>query len=154
MENTRIEQLIKLAKKHDVSEIELQEGPDRIRLNFRSSRASEPAQIVVGSPAFPKQEHVGQPSRAASGAEPVAAPAAGTKTVKSPFVGTFYRSPSPSAEPFVEVGKKVGKGDVLCIVEAMKLMNEIESDFACEILEILVENGQPVEYDQPLFVVR
>jgi acetyl-CoA carboxylase biotin carboxyl carrier protein len=74
--------------------------------------------------------------------------------VKSPFVGTFYRSPSPSAEPFVEVGKKVGKGDVLCIVEAMKLMNEIESDFACEILEILVENGQPVEYDQPLFVVR
>ena len=74
--------------------------------------------------------------------------------IKSPMVGTFYLKPSPTAEPYIEIGKEVKKGDVLCIIEAMKLMNEIESDFDGEVAEILVENGQPVEYGQPLFVVR
>jgi acetyl-CoA carboxylase biotin carboxyl carrier protein len=150
MENKRIEQLISMAKKHDLHEIELQEGPDRIRIAFQ---ATPGMRQVVG------EQHtaaVAPPSLTDSSVPPAATAKAAPigKTIRSPFVGTFYRASGPTAEPFVEVGKRVAKGDVLCIVEAMKLMNEIEAEYGCEIVEILVENGLPVEYDQPLFVVR
>jgi acetyl-CoA carboxylase biotin carboxyl carrier protein len=90
----------------------------------------------------------------ASGSQPAPAPSANIHEVRSPIVGTFYRAPAPDAAPFVQVGSEVQAGNVLCIIEAMKLMNEIESDSAGKVVKVLVENGQPVEYDQVLFILE
>jgi len=161
MDLTYIKKLIKLLSDSGVDEIEVEEEGKRIRLVKRSTNsvgvhpAGNPAE--TGSSAT-----VPRSVASASGSTPLTAPAgsaeAATSTkyqeIKSPIVGTFYRAPAPDAAPFIEVGSQIEAGTVLCIVEAMKLMNEIESDVSGKIAKILVENGQPVEYDQALFLVE
>jgi acetyl-CoA carboxylase biotin carboxyl carrier protein len=158
-----IEQLLALMSEHNLEEFEYRQGDMRIRLKKPS------AAPVIATRAMPAPEIIvaggHDPAPAVS---PVAAPAAPGASaaahearqsddlhlVKSPIVGTYYESPSPGSEPFVKVGGYIETGKTLCIVEAMKLMNEIESDISGEVLRIFVENGQPVEYGQPLFGIR
>jgi acetyl-CoA carboxylase biotin carboxyl carrier protein len=152
-----IEQLLRFMTEHNLEEFEYSHGDLRIRLKKPSPVASSnravtaPEIIIAGAPA------VGAPPAAPAAAIP-SAPEARTSDdlhlVKSPIVGTFYGAPSPGAEAFVKIGGYVETGQTLCIVEAMKLMNEIESDISGEVLRIFVENGQPVEYGQPLFGIR
>lgn len=152
MDIRKIKKLIELLEESDVEELEIQEGDDSVRISRRREQAAG-TQYVSHMPA---PAHYAAPAPAPAEA-PAAAPAAPAEptghTVKSPMVGTFYRAPSPTAASFVEVGQTVNKGDVICIVEAMKMMNQIESDKAGTVTEILVENGQPVEFDQPLVVI-
>jgi acetyl-CoA carboxylase biotin carboxyl carrier protein len=157
----QIEQLLSYMSEHNLEEFEFENGSVRIRLKKPSAapvyaaappRAhSAPEIIVAGSPAA--QTAAASPAQAAHAS---AAPSASEDLhlVKSPIVGTFYGSPSPGSEAFVKVGGFVESGQTLCIVEAMKLMNEIESDTSGEVLRVFVENGQPVEYGQPLFGIR
>ena len=140
MDIRKIKKLIELLEESDVEELEIQEGDDSVRI----SRRREPA---AGGHYV---SHYAAPAPQAAAPAP-AAPSG--HAVKSPMVGTFYRAPSPTASSFVEVGQKVNVGDVICIVEAMKMMNQIEADKAGTVTEILVENGQPVEFDQPLVVI-
>jgi len=155
---TQIEQLVEFMTAHNLEEFEYARGDFHIRLRKPSasmvltSPRAVPAPEIIAPPPVPQS-----PPRASEPAvnEPEA-PRGGEDLhlVKSPIVGTFYEAPSPGAEPFVEVGDQVEVGQTLCIVEAMKLMNEIESDVNGEVMRILVENGQPVEYGQPLFAIR
>jgi acetyl-CoA carboxylase biotin carboxyl carrier protein len=148
MDIRKIKKLIELLEESDVEELEIHEAEDSVRI----SRRREPAagtQYVSHYPA-PAQQPAPAPSAPAVEEPPAAPPG---HTVKSPMVGTFYRSPSPTAKAFVEVGQTVNVGDVICIVEAMKMMNQIEADKSGTIQDILVENGQPVEFDQPLVVI-
>ena len=146
MDIRKVKKLIELIEKSDIAEIEIKEGDEGVRISRLSSSA--PVQMV-SAPA---------PTAAAiapAGAEPAstAEPVLSGNVIRSPMVGTFYRSPSPSSPVFVEVGQSVKLGDVLCIVEAMKMMNQIESDHAGVIEAILVEDGEPVEFDQPLMTI-
>ena len=152
----QIEELLKIMTEHNLEEFEYSRGGLRIRLKKPSSgavltatRASSFPEIIVAG--------ASSSSAGAGAATPPAPEPRSTEDlhlVKSPIVGTFYGSPSPGAEPFVKIGAYVEDGETLCIVEAMKLMNEIESDSSGEVLRIFVENGQPVEYGQPLFGIR
>jgi acetyl-CoA carboxylase biotin carboxyl carrier protein len=147
MDLDRIESLLKLLSTHEVSEFSYKDGDQTIRL--RLGPAGVPiTQVAAALPAM-----VAAP--AAGAAAPAAAPVDdGLIVIESPMVGTFYRSPSPDKDSYVEVGSTVKQGDTLCIVEAMKLMNEIEADVGGTIAEILVENAQPVQFGQPLFKIR
>ncbi len=152
MDIRKIKKLIELLEESDVEELEIHEGDDSVRISRRREQVAG-TQYMAHYPA-----PAPQPAPAADnpGTDPgeSAAPAAPTgHTLNSPMVGTFYRSPSPTAKAFVEVGQKVNVGDVVCIVEAMKMMNQIEADKSGTVTEILVENGQPVEFDQPLVVI-
>ena len=141
----QLKELIKLVTQNDLSELEIVKGDEQIAI----VRAANQATPVVRAPA-PQPITDGVPSEAPK-------PRAGDDallTIASPFVGTFYRSPSPDAPSFVDVGTEIRPGKVLCIVEAMKLMNEIESEISGTIVEILVANGKPVEFGAPLFKVR
>ena len=145
MDLRKLKTLIDLVETSGIAELEIQEGEERVRI----TRTSPPSQQAVTFHAAPA------PAAAAAVAAPEVVPAvAAGHTVKSPMVGTFYRSASPGAAPFVEIGDTVAQGDTLCIVEAMKLMNEIEADAAGTIKAILAENGQAVEFGQPLFVIE
>jgi acetyl-CoA carboxylase biotin carboxyl carrier protein len=145
MDLRKLKKLIDLVEQSGISELEITEGEETVRI----SRASHP----VYAPQ-PVVHHVSAaPAPAAPQAVPVAEEPSG-HVLKSPMVGTFYRSPSPGADPFVEVGSRVEAGGTLCIIEAMKLLNEIEADKSGVIKAILVENGQPVEYGEPLFVIE
>ncbi|MDP4547465.1 acetyl-CoA carboxylase biotin carboxyl carrier protein [Marinobacter sp. MDS2] len=151
MDIRKIKKLIELLEESDVEELEIHEGDDSVRISRRREQA--PGQ-VVSHYAAPAPQAAPAPASAPASEEAPAAPAAiNGHALKSPMVGTFYRSPSPSAPAFVEVGQSVKAGDVICIVEAMKMMNQIEADKSGTITEILVENGQPVEFDQPLVVI-
>ncbi len=154
MDLNYIKKLVKLVAESGVDEIELEEEGKRIRIVKRGSQlvaaAVPPPPSVVEIPVSAALPAVSVPSHAVE-----AAPAPPKyHEVKSPIVGTFYRAPAPDASPFVQVGSEVQPGTVLCIVEAMKLMNEIESDRTGRIVRIMVENGQPVEYDQTLFLLE
>jgi acetyl-CoA carboxylase biotin carboxyl carrier protein len=143
---------------HSLEEFEYSRGDVRIRLKKPSSGVvltSRPAapEIIVAGPAPAASGH-GSAGSAPPAPAPEARPAEDLHLVKSPIVGTFYESPSPGSEAFVKIGQSVESGQTLCIVEAMKLMNEIESDASGEVIRIFVENGQPVEYGQPLFGIR
>jgi acetyl-CoA carboxylase biotin carboxyl carrier protein len=143
-----LKQLIDFLKENQVAEFAFDKGDTHLQLRFDQPQ-------VVAAPAAPVA--VAQPvaAPAAVAAAPVAAdPLAGLHIVKSPIVGTYYGSPSPGSAAFVNIGERVEKGKVLCIIEAMKLMNEIESDASGEIVKCLVSNGQPIEYGQPLFAIR
>lgn len=140
-----LEALLKTLEAGGVSEFEYEDEKVRLRLGFQ--RGSAPAVVAAPRLATPVAANEAEPP------SPVA-PAADLATVTSPFVGTFYRAPSPGADDFVHVGQTVKKGQTLCIVEAMKLMNEIESDVSGTIVEILVENGKSVEYGQKLFIIK
>jgi acetyl-CoA carboxylase biotin carboxyl carrier protein len=153
-----LQQLIEFLKEHGVAEFELEREDLKVRLKF----AQPVAPVVAFSPsvapvAVPSPVAAPAPVSAAApvaGTVPAASADEGLHIIKSPIVGTFYGSPSPGAPSFVSVGERVEKGQVICIVEAMKLMNEIESDAAGELVKRLVTNGQPVEYGQPLFALR
>ena len=154
MDLRKLKTLIDLVAESGIAEIEVTEGEDKVRIvkhapTMVAAPAPAPMQTVLTGPAAPSQPG---PSPAPVIAEAAPEPAKG-HVVKSPMVGTFYRSPSPGAKSFVEVGQAVKAGDTLCIIEAMKLLNEIEAEVAGEVKEILLENGQPVEYGQPLFVI-
>ena len=150
MDLRKLKKLIDLVEESGISELELTEGEEKVRI----SRALMPSQTAVQYVAAPNmQATTGQVSPVPTAAEPVVAEVEGHE-VKSPMVGTFYRSSSPDAKPFVDVGTKVAVGDTLCIIEAMKLLNEIESDVAGVVKKILLENGQPVEYGEPLFIIE
>jgi acetyl-CoA carboxylase biotin carboxyl carrier protein len=146
----KLKKLIDLVQESGIAELEVTEGEERVRI-------SRIGQAPVPMMAAPAQIALPAAPAAAAGAAPVAALPAPEKVeghiVKSPMVGTFYRAPSPGAKAFVEVGDKVGPGDTLCIIEAMKLLNEIEADHGGTIKEVYVENGQPVEYGEPLFLI-
>jgi len=151
MDIRKVKKLIELLEESNIDELEIHEGEESVRISRNSGRvmaAPVAAPVMAAAPIAPA------PAAAApaAAAEPAAAEPAG-HVVRSPMVGTFYRSPSPGASAFVEVGKSVQAGDTLCIVEAMKMMNQIESDTAGTIGQILVEDGQPVEFDQPLFTI-
>ncbi len=156
MDIRKVKKLIELLEESNIDELEIKEGEESVRISRNSGRgfapmmAPMPAQIVTA------------PAPAPTAAAPVVAasadPAAESSKhkghiIRSPMVGTFYRSPSPGSPSFVEVGKHVKVGDVLCIVEAMKMMNQLESDKAGVIEAILVEDGQPIEFDQPLMTI-
>jgi len=150
-----VKQLLELIEKSTVNEIEVEEKGQKIRIT-----KSAPQNVVAGSPfqmAAPQMQFAAPAPAPVAAPAPAAAASAATKKyheIKSPIVGTFYASPSPEAAPYAEVGSKVKQGSVLCIVEAMKLMNEIESDIAGTIVKINVENGKPVEYGQVLFLIE
>jgi acetyl-CoA carboxylase biotin carboxyl carrier protein len=153
----QIEQLFQFMTEHNLEEFEYSRGDLRIRLRKPSAGIAVSASRMVAAPEIIVPGSVEAP-QASSGSSPTpAAEARATEElhlVKSPIVGTYYESPSPGTEAFVKVGTFVETGKVLCIVEAMKLMNEIESDVTGEVIRIFVENGQPVEYGQPLFGIR
>ncbi|AZY50344.1 acetyl-CoA carboxylase biotin carboxyl carrier protein [Bordetella avium] len=146
MDLRKLKTLIDLVAESGIAELEITEGEGKVRI-VKFSQALQPVAYQAAAPAAAV---VGSP--AAAPAEP-AAPVIQGHVVKAPMVGTFYRSPNPGAAPFVEVGQTVKEGEALCIIEAMKLLNEIEADKSGVIKEILVENGEPVEYGQPLFVI-
>jgi acetyl-CoA carboxylase biotin carboxyl carrier protein len=151
-----IERLLSFMQSHDLEELEYQHGDLHVRLKKASAA---PVEAVRPQPQYiAPQPTVAPAAESASPSAPASTPAApsadNVHTIKSPIVGTFYASPSPEAEAFVTVGATVDAGQVLCIIEAMKLMNEIESDVAGEVVRIHAENGKPVEYGAPLFDIR
>ncbi|AWB35162.1 acetyl-CoA carboxylase biotin carboxyl carrier protein [Orrella marina] len=146
MDLRKLKTLIDLVAESGIAELEITEGEDKVRI----VKFSQPAQ-AVSAPQAPVT--VAVPSGAPVAEVPPAPTHKEGDVVKAPMVGTFYRAPSPGAQPFVEVGQSVKEGQPLCIIEAMKLLNEIEADKAGVIKEILVENGEPVEYGQPLFII-
>jgi acetyl-CoA carboxylase biotin carboxyl carrier protein len=151
MDLRKLKKLIDLVEESGISELELTEGEEKVRISRAMMPSQQPVAHYMAAPqAAPMPASHATPVPVASA--PVVAEVEG-HVVKSPMVGTFYRSSSPDAKAFVDVGSKVAVGDTLCIIEAMKLLNEIECDFAGEIKKILVENGQPVEYGEPLFVI-
>jgi acetyl-CoA carboxylase biotin carboxyl carrier protein len=149
MDIRKIKKLIELVEESGIAELEITEGEESVRIHRGQS-----AQTVQYAPA-PVQSAPAQAAPvAAAPAAPAEAPVISGHIVKSPMVGTFYRSSSPEAKPFAEVGQSVKKGDTLCIIEAMKMMNQIESDADGVVKEILVSNQEAVEFDQPLFVIE
>lgn len=152
-----ITKLIELISESKVDEIEIEEDGKKIRIAKTQTAAVVPQQMMYSAgpqqaQAYPAHGHPAQSQAAAT--ESISIPESKLHEVKSPIVGTFYRAPAPDAPPFVEVGSMISKGSVLCIVEAMKLMNEIESDVSGKVVQIMVENGDPIEYDQVLFLVE
>jgi acetyl-CoA carboxylase biotin carboxyl carrier protein len=150
MDIRKVKKLIELLEESGIAELEITEGEEKVKIvkgGVVTVAAAAPAAIAMA------------PATATGIAAPAAAPAGEPEpgqeghVVKAPMVGTFYRSPSPDAKAFVEVGQAVKEGDTICIIEAMKLMNEIEADASGVVKAILVENGQPVEYGQPLFIL-
>ncbi|MGD8999426.1 MAG: acetyl-CoA carboxylase biotin carboxyl carrier protein [Granulosicoccaceae bacterium] len=147
MDIRKVKKLIELLEESGIAEIEIKEGEESVRISRSSPNVAPVAAAMPAAPAAPA---------------PVAAPVAEEKAesvpaghmVRSPMVGTFYRASSPGAKSFVEVGDTVSAGDTLCIIEAMKILNQIEADKSGKITAILVENGQPVEYDEPLFIIE
>jgi acetyl-CoA carboxylase biotin carboxyl carrier protein len=145
MDIRKVKKLIELLETSDIAEIEIKEGEEAVRISRNSSvttTVAAPAAAPAPSPAAPAASEEKPAPQATSG-----------HVVSSPMVGTFYRSPSPSSPPFVEVGTHVKAGDVVCIVEAMKMMNQIEAEKAGIIEAILVKDGEPVEFDQPLVTI-
>ena len=156
MDLRKLKTLIDLVSESGVAELEITEGDDRVKIVNRVGAApvAAAAPAVIATPVVASAAPAAAPAPAVA-AEPAAAPVAAedTRTINSPMVGTFYRAPSPGAKPFADVGQKVKAGDTVCIIEAMKLLNEIETEYDGVIKEILVENGQPVEFGHPLFVI-
>lgn len=165
MDFKQIQELIKMVNKSNLSELKIEEGDFKLTIRTREEGGVQgyvpmaPIQQVAQpvAPAAPQPAAAPAPAAAAPAEAPKAAePAADNGkyvTIKSPMIGTFYRASGPDKDPFVKVGDSVDKGGVLCIIEAMKLFNEIESEFAGKIVKVLVEDASPVEYDQPLFIV-
>ncbi len=171
MDLKTIKNLLKLIADSDVNEVELEEGDFKIRVKKRPdsimressfpAHSGYPQSIEFHQPAgSAKSEATGTSAPGSAASDSAQAPAAaGVQqdekyiTIRSPIVGTFYRSPSPETDVFVKTGDSVSKGSILCIIEAMKIMNEIESEYSGKIVKILAENAQPVEFDQPLFLI-
>ena len=164
MNQKELKELIEFLIEKDIAEFELERGDVKVRIKRAGADAGEPRYIAV-PPAHsaPASTPSAVPAAHSAPTSPTAAPPAATAeseeeaglhVIRSPIVGTFYEAASPGAPPFVKLGDKVALGQVLCIIEAMKLMNEIESDYAGELVKTFVTNAQPVEYGQPLFTIR
>ncbi|GAA0790934.1 acetyl-CoA carboxylase biotin carboxyl carrier protein [Marinobacterium sediminicola] len=151
MDIRKVKKLIELLEESNINEIEIKEGEESVRISRGGSIVAAPAQAQYM--AAPAVAPAAPAPAAPAAAEAPAAEAPAGHAVRSPMVGTFYRSPSPTSAAFVEVGQSVKAGDVICIVEAMKMMNQIEADKSGVIESILVEDGQPVEFDQPLITI-
>ena len=151
MDIRKVKKLIELLEESGIAEIEIHEGEESVRISRNSTApvAAAPAAIAAAPVAAAPVAAVAPVAAAAPAEEQIDG-----HVLNSPMVGSFYRSPSPGAASFVDIGSKVNVGDTLCIIEAMKLLNQIEADKAGTIKAILVENGQPVEYNQPLFVIE
>ena len=149
MDIRKVKKLIELLEESGIDELEIREGEESVRISRHSKTPAQPyyAPAPAAAPVAPAAAPV------AAAPEAPSAPKLNGHVVKSPMVGTFYRTPAPTSPAFVEVGQTVKKGDTICIVEAMKMMNHITAEKAGVIESILVENGQPVEYDQPLFTI-
>jgi len=161
MNQKELKELIDFLIEKDISEFELERGDVKVRIKRGGETAAPVITHAMPMAAVPMAAHPAQPSHAPAAstpppasAPPPAAPEEELHSVKSPIVGTFYEAPGPGALPFVKPGDQVAAGQVLCIIEAMKLMNEIEADASGEVVKVLVSNGQPVEYGQPLFAIR
>jgi len=153
MDLRKLKTLIDLVAESDIAELEVTEGESKVRIVKSSAM---PQNQVVMMPSHGAPQFAQNAAPAAPVAAPAAAPVPAEPTghiVKSPMVGTFYRSSAPGSAPFIEVGSTVKEGDTLCIIEAMKLLNEIDADKSGVVTQVLVENGQPVEFGQPLFVI-
>lgn len=150
-----IKNILELISESDVNEVSLEEGDFKIKVKKQGEvqqvSYSQPAPQAPVQPAAPQAQQA-VPAAEASDAQKADQPEG--DTVKSPIVGTFYTSPSPDSDPFVKVGDHISKGETLCIVEAMKIMNEIEAEFSGTVQKVLVDDGQPVEFDQPLFIIK
>lgn len=146
MDIRKVKKLIELLQESDIAEIEINEGEESVRISRITSQVTVAAPMAA--PAAPAAAPVAAPTETPAEAEEISG-----HQVKSPMVGTFYRAPSPEAKSFVEEGQQVSVGDTLCIIEAMKILNQIESDKAGTVKQILVENGDPVEFDQPMFII-
>ena len=165
MDIKEIQSLIKFVAKSGASEVKLE--TDDIKITIRTGAFNTPPEAttyvqqipVSAAPAVPSLAHPSAPASGAEASTEAQADASGTEedskyiTIKSPIIGTFYRKPSPDKPPFVEVGANIAQGDVLCVIEAMKLFNDIESEVSGKIVKVLVEDSSPVEFDQPLFLV-
>ena len=149
MDLRKLKTLIELVEDSGISELEITEGEEKVRISRTIMPAQAPIQYMQAPPAT---QNIGHAPPTVAVTAPVEVVEEG-HIVKSPMVGTFYRSSSPDAKPFIDIGSTVAVGDNLCIIEAMKLLNEIQCDFAGVIKKILVENGQPVEYGEPLFII-
>ena len=151
MDLRKLKKLIDLVEESGIAELEVTEGEEKVRI----TRVSANAQVsYIPQPTAIQIPQAAAPVAAAAPAEATAPAVNDKNAVKSPMVGTFYRSPSPGAKPFIEVGQSVSVGDTLCIIEAMKLMNEIEADRAGVVKAIVAEDGQPVEFGEPLFIIE
>jgi acetyl-CoA carboxylase biotin carboxyl carrier protein len=151
MDLRKLKKLIDLVEESGIAELEITEGEEKVRIS-RNNSTNAPATATVTQVAAPATSAPVVPGAPAVTGEPAAAAPEG-HVLKSPMVGTYYRAPTPGAKAFVEVGQTVNEGDTVCIIEAMKLLNEIEADRSGVIKAILVENGQPVEYGHPLMVI-
>jgi len=152
MDLRKLKKLIDLVQESGIAELEITEGEEKVKIVKGGEATVTPVAAAAAPPAAaPAAGAAAAPAAAAAAAEEPAQPG---HVLKAPMVGTFYRSPSPEAKPFVEVGQNVKAGETVCIIEAMKLMNEIEADATGMIKAILVEGGQPVEYGQPLFIIE
>ncbi|WP_225757634.1 acetyl-CoA carboxylase biotin carboxyl carrier protein [Cardiobacterium sp. Marseille-Q4385] len=155
MDIRKIKKLIEMLEASGIAELEITEGEESVRINRYGQMPPmipPPAPYPMPYPAAP-QAPAATPAPAAEAA-PAGKPAPDGKLIRSPMVGTFYNAPAPDADPFIKLGDDIKAGDTVCIIEAMKMFNRIEADFGGKVVEILVENGQPVEYDEPLFVVK
>jgi acetyl-CoA carboxylase biotin carboxyl carrier protein len=150
MDIRKVKKLIELLEESGISEIEISEGEESVRI----SRYPKPGTVTTTvAPAAPAAAPAPAAAAPAAPVETPPPPARGQQ-VTAPMVGTFYSGPAPGAKPFVEIGTEVKPGDTLCVIEAMKMMNQIESEFAGRVVSVLVENGSPVEFGQPLFVIE
>ena len=158
MDIRKVKKLIELLDETGVAEIEIKEGEESVRISRHPTGAAAmqmmPAHAMHYAPPPPPVAAAAPPPPAAAANAPAAATQNPDQVVTAPMVGTFYASPAPGAKAFVEIGSEVKPGDVLCIIEAMKMMNQIESDKAGKIVSVLVKNGDPVEFGQPLFVIE
>jgi acetyl-CoA carboxylase biotin carboxyl carrier protein len=161
MNQKELKELIDFLIEKDISEFELERGDVKVRIKRGGEAASTVithavpmASMPMAAPPVQASHSPAAPAPASAPVAPAAAAEEELHTVKSPIVGTFYEAPGPGALPFVKPGDQVAAGQVLCIIEAMKLMNEIEADASGEVVKVLVNNGQPVEYGQPLFAIR
>jgi acetyl-CoA carboxylase biotin carboxyl carrier protein len=155
MDIRKVKKLIELLEESGIAEIEISEGEESVRISRYPKGSGAPAPVVhYAAPAAAPVSAAAPAAPAAPAAAPAAAPSRADHTVTAPMVGTFYASPTPGAKPFVDIGSEVNVGDTLCIIEAMKMMNQIESDKAGRVTAVLVKNGDPVEFGQPLFIIE
>ena len=153
MDIRKVKKLIELLEESGISEIEISEGEESVRI----SRYPQPGTVSIAAAPMalaPQQAAAAAPAAAPAAESAQPPPSSRGQQVTAPMVGTFYSGPAPGAKPFVEVGSEVKPGDTLCVIEAMKMMNQIESEFAGRVVSVLVENGSPVEFGQPLFVIE
>jgi len=155
-----VKKILDLISESDVDEVSIEEGDFKIKVKKKANPQDSPSPLYQYHVPQQQQAAAAQPPPSAAGSESQSGKtdenkeAADGETVRSPIVGTFYRSPSPDSDPFVEVGDHIEKGETLCIVEAMKIMNEIEAEFSGTVQKIIAEDAQPVEYNQPLFIIK